>query len=414
MTNADDHHHYTRSARQRLSRIAGQLGAGLTSTPVRPPPPKHSSDDDSRGRHSSISSALTSALSRPTSSITKSEEKEKKWSRLPRYKDLPIERGHRGCAWSIWGTGDKLGCLNLLTDEVRYRAAKEEIRTGTSISLSWPMHLPLQPGFSRRKFEHKAWGKKNATGEMGAKSDDEIHLNPQSGSQWDGFAHFGHLQLNSFYGGHSREQIHNSFNRDKDSSSTEPYSHGLSIHHWAEKGIIGRGVLLDVWGFLTRNNDNVAPYDPSNNSYSITLEDIRNCAQAQGIVFHRGDILLIRTGWIEWYEHASDQERKEASSRGQYPGLTQDEDLQEYLWNHHISAIASDSPTLENWPVSNGTTHLHEVLLGLFGMPIGEMFNLEQLQQHCLQNRRWSFYFSSWPLMNVGGVSSLANAGATF
>lgn len=47
-------------------------------------------------------------------------------------------------------------------------------------------------------------------------------------------------------------------------------------------------------------------------------------------------------------------------------------------------------------------------------MPIGEMFDLEALVEHCQRNRRWTFYFSSWPLRLFGGVASTANAGATF
>lgn len=50
----------------------------------------------------------------------------------------------------------------------------------------------------------------------------------------------------------------------------------------------------------------------------------------------------------------------------------------------------------------------------MFGMPIGEMFDLEALTEHCQRTRRWTFYFSSWPLNLHGGVASTANAGATF
>jgi hypothetical protein len=35
---------------------------------------------------------------------------------------------HPGCAWDVWGKGDELGTVNLLTDEVIQRAANEEIQ----------------------------------------------------------------------------------------------------------------------------------------------------------------------------------------------------------------------------------------------------------------------------------------------
>ena len=31
-------------------------------------------------------------------------------------------------------------------------------------------------------------------------------------------------------------------------------------------------------------------------------------------------------------------------------------------------------------------------------MPIGELFDLEALSQFCAESRRYSFFFSSWPL----------------
>lgn len=47
---------------------------------------------------------------------------------LPKFQDLPSFGGLPGCAWNVWGEGDELGTINLLTDEVVAQAAKEEIR----------------------------------------------------------------------------------------------------------------------------------------------------------------------------------------------------------------------------------------------------------------------------------------------
>jgi hypothetical protein len=38
------------------------------------------------------------------------------------------------------------------------------------------------------------------------------------------------------------------------------------------------------------------------------------------------------------------------------------------------------------------------VALRLWGMPIGEFFDLEALSQFCAGSKRYSFFFSSWPL----------------
>ena len=47
---------------------------------------------------------------------------------LPSFKDLPNFKDLPGCAWDVWGKGDELGTVNLLTDGVVQRAASEEIQ----------------------------------------------------------------------------------------------------------------------------------------------------------------------------------------------------------------------------------------------------------------------------------------------
>ena len=47
---------------------------------------------------------------------------------LPTFDELPSYKEFKGCAWDVWGKGDQLGTVNLLTDGVVRRAAMEEIR----------------------------------------------------------------------------------------------------------------------------------------------------------------------------------------------------------------------------------------------------------------------------------------------
>lgn len=47
---------------------------------------------------------------------------------LPTFDELPKFHDFAGCAWSVWGEGDQLGTVNLLTDAVVRRAAQEEVR----------------------------------------------------------------------------------------------------------------------------------------------------------------------------------------------------------------------------------------------------------------------------------------------
>ena len=48
--------------------------------------------------------------------------------KLPSFDELPKFHEMAGCAWDVWGKGDQLGTVNMLTDAVVRRAALEEIR----------------------------------------------------------------------------------------------------------------------------------------------------------------------------------------------------------------------------------------------------------------------------------------------
>jgi hypothetical protein len=49
-----------------------------------------------------------------------------------------------------------------------------------------------------------------------------------------------------------------------------------------------------------------------------------------------------------------------------------------------------------------------------WGVPIGEMFDLEALRTQCVAHDRWTFFFASVPLRVPGGVASPPNAIAIF
>ena len=53
---------------------------------------------------------------------------------------------------------------------------------------------------------------------------------------------------------------------------------------------------------------------------------------------------------------------------------------------------------------------MHRALIGLLGMPIGELWNLDPLAGACAADQRWSFLLTAAPLTVVGGVGSPANA----
>lgn len=81
---------------------------------------------------------------------------------------------------------EKIVAINLLTPAV-VRAASQEIKTGCHVQLDWALNNLEFPGFHRKPFEQKVIDLSKNLGAYGF--DDEIHINTQSGSQWDSLKH---------------------------------------------------------------------------------------------------------------------------------------------------------------------------------------------------------------------------------
>jgi hypothetical protein len=65
-------------------------------------------------------------------------------------------------------------------------------------------------------------------------------------------------------------------------------------------------------------------------------------------------------------------------------------------------------PGVSDFLQSNDLLHYH--MLSFFGMPIGEMWDLEKLAADCADDGRYEFFFTSAPLNIPGGVGSPPNA----
>ncbi|KDQ59925.1 hypothetical protein JAAARDRAFT_56849 [Jaapia argillacea MUCL 33604] len=328
---------------------------------------------------------------------------------LPSFDELPNFHDFTGCAWGVWGADDQLGTVNLLTEDVVKRAAQEEIKLGKTVCLNWPINFPDKPVFGRKipHVESKAKGDPVVR-------DDEIYINTQSGSQWDGLKHFGIRDHLVFYNNTADESLPKGHFPMPDPNNLDPLVLKLGIHNWAQHGICGRGVLLDLVKYFTASGSEL-PYDPWS-SHAITVADLQACAKQEGVEFRTGDILLLRVGFIQKYYQVKTEERDalRASRSNERlidsAGIEQSEDMKRFLWNNHFAAVASDQPALERWPPVEGKPHMHQFLL--WGMPIGEFFDLEKLSTVCAEAGRYTFFFSSWPLNVLGGIASPPNAAA--
>jgi hypothetical protein len=166
---------------------------------------------------------------------------------------------------------------------------------------------------------------------------------------------------------------------------------------------VGRGVLIDYWHYAGGN------YDPMK-THRITLNDILDCAKKQGTTFKYGDILIIRSGFVQTYENMTTAEQVQLGSvpptECTFVGVEQTPEMLDFLHDNYFSAVAGDAPAFEAWPTNQSWMN-HEYLLSLWGVPIGEMWDLEALSRMCRETNRYEFFFSSSP-SNVSGTQSKA------
>lgn len=326
-------------------------------------------------------------------------------STFPKRAELPIVAGTpAGSAW-FWGGSDELGRLNLLTPQRIAKATHENVKTGEVVSLNLPLNVPSPPFFGRKPFQHEI--KELGNGAF----DDETAINTQSSSQWDGFRHLAGPS-GYHYNGVLSDEIMGIGEEDGDVEQHEA-SRRLGIDAWAKKGIVGRAVFLDVYSWARKEK----PYDPFT-THDITASDLQACAQAQGVDFQIGDILLVRTGWVTTYLALSAEERRRRAKldlmEHAYAGLEASEEMKDFLHDTYFAAAACDNANFETWPPPSLQGSLHASMLPLWGMPIGELWDLESLSEKCRELGRWTFLVTSAPGHVPGGVGSPPNALALF
>ncbi|AWB93236.1 cyclase family protein [Aeromicrobium chenweiae] len=289
-----------------------------------------------------------------------------------RYAELPD-----GDARGFFGDEDTNGSLNRQTPEA-VRLAAQAVQTGDVFSLNAPLNWPDPPLYSRSEVRHTV-----LTTPLGNLDDYLDGFYPQSSSQWDGFLHIKDPEI-GFYNHLPREK--------------------LGVHTWAQKGIAGRGILFDMPRWFERQGREMR----WNERVQIQVSDLEEYRVSAGIEPREGDVFLIRTGWTTGWQAATVDERAALRSSPNSPGLADGRDMLEYVWDWGVSALASDNPSLEAWPLGPGFLHPH--LLGRLGIPIGELWWLDELAEHSAQDGRYECLLTSAPLNLRGGVGSTANA----
>lgn len=313
---------------------------------------------------------------------------------LPDYGSLPTIEGGARSGWGLFGRDDSVGLLNLQTPE-RIAHAARLIRRGALFPLDPPIDLFDPPFGPRTAPTH------TVDEHYGVAFDDRLDgFYLQIGAQWDALGHVGY-RPGVYYNGATSADIRTGRRN--------------TIDHWARRGIAGRALLIDVGRTMTHAKRSFDPLTP----YAITVRDLDDARESAGVTYEPGDVILVHTGFVEAWS-ALDRPGRVANG-GICAGLEHSEAMARYLWDTHAAAVAADNPSVEvfptgidlaapfpmaGWPFGS----LHQILIGLFGMAIGELFSLAELAADCDRDGVHALFFVSAPMNLRGGIGSPANA----
>lgn len=320
---------------------------------------------------------------------------------LPTYDELATAEP-AGSSWEVFGQGNQLGTINRLTPE-RVAAAARSIRTGQRFGLDYPVTaFEPYPTGTRHPLRHTVFANNEYHRDDYV---DSFYL--QASSQLDALRHIGHPE-HGFYGGVTPEQ-------------NTQHTDALGIHLWAESGIAGRGILLDVPRFFEAHG---RPYD-TESTIAIDADLLDALVAFHGVELRGGDLLLLRTAWAERYLAKSPAERAKTPWRAS-PGLAQKENVLRWLWDNEIALVAADNLAVEADPVIDSDFHyaadtppekgvdhagmLHRPLIALLGMALGELWRLDELAESCAADGVYEFFLTVKPLNLIGGAGSPPNA----
>jgi kynurenine formamidase len=302
------------------------------------------------------------------------------------------EWGRRYSNWGRWGKDDERGTLNFITP-ARVLEACALPRSGRVISCALPFDQQgPQSGFAGRHNPIHVMLADGGDALAGAQdflpggfnyADDAVSMPLQCGTQWDALSHV-------FYDG----RMYN----DRDVKLVT--SHGARVNgiERIKDGVVGRGVLLDLPGFLR------VPW--LEDGARILPQDLDACAEASGVAIASGDILLVRTGMMT---RCLERKSWAGYCGGPAPGLSIH--CARWLYEREIAAVATDTWGVEVRPNETPDCFqpLHMISLRNTGLLLGEIFQLDALASACAEDGRYEFLFTAPPLPITGAVGSPIN-----
>lgn len=288
--------------------------------------------------------------------------------------------------WGRWGPDDEIGTVNLITPEVRRRAASC-VRTGRSFSLALPLSEAegIQTGVLPGRINPvRAMVQLNTplTGDPAefCSSDDIVVMGLQCATHWDGLGHVSYE--GRLYNGN-------------DASTVTPFGASVCGIHKI-RTLVTRGVLLDVARTLGA--------DRLDGGYAITAADLDAAQARAGVEVGSGDVVLVRTGQMELLARGD-----KVGYGTPAPGLSTM--TVEWFHDRDVAAVATDTLTFEVWPCEDDAVILPVHLLHLveMGMTQGQNFVLDELAEDCAGDGVYEFLLEASPQPFTNAVGSPVN-----
>jgi kynurenine formamidase len=296
--------------------------------------------------------------------------------------------------WDRWGANDEVGSLNFLTsaEVLRGVAAVRQGKTFTlQVQMGNPKGDPVWPGRNQAQRinvldeGHFLCGKGPAFPGGLHYADDVMFMYLQGSTQYDAL---GHVWCD--------HKLYNGY----DAKTTIGGLSKASVLPIAERGVVGRGVLIDM-----ARHRGKAVLDPGE---TFNHEDLLAAAKQQGVKIEKHDILVVRTGWIgSFYEKGGAEFYKNFIE----PGLTYTPELVHWFYEMEIPNLVTDTIANEvtTDPVSGVALPLHVALMSNLGVAFTEICQLDPLAKDCAEDSQWSFLYVAAPLKVVGGSGAPVN-----
>ncbi len=295
--------------------------------------------------------------------------------------------------WGKWGADDEIGALNYLGPE-QALAATRLVRSGKVFTLQRligdPKGDPVWPGRTPAErtqiLDESSWDGEQAPAFPGGLhyADDKINAFLQGSTQYDALGHV-------WYDG----KLYNGF----DARTTVGGLEKASVEPVAQRGVVGRGVLLDMARYRGKDNLDAAE--------TFTHEDLVACAEQQGVSIDKRDVLLIRTNFLKLFFDLGDAFYEGFCE----PGLVYSPELVQWFQEMEIPNLVTDTIANEitTDPSTGVALTLHNALMRNLGVLFTEICDLELLAQDCAADGQWDFMYTAAPLKVAKASGSPVN-----